>query len=51
MFPFSEPISEIAAKNHYTKDEISEIISLCKELDFELIPLIQVNSVLVVVDF
>ena len=41
MFPFVEPIGEIAAKNHYTKEDIAEIIVLCKELDFELIPLIQ----------
>lgn len=47
MFPFSEPISEISAKNHYTKNEIGEIISLCKELDLELIPLIQVSHFLV----
>lgn len=41
MFPFTDPISEISAKNHYTKDELGEIISLCRELDMELIPLIQ----------
>jgi len=41
MFPFDWPISEISAKNHYTKDEIMEIISLCRELDLELIPLVQ----------
>lgn len=41
MFPFTEPIGEIAAKNHYTKEEIADLIVLCKELDFELIPLIQ----------
>lgn len=41
MFPYEGELSEIPAKNHYTKDNINEIVKLAKDNELSIIPLIQ----------
>ncbi len=41
MFPFEGPLKGVAAKNHYKKEEIQEVLDVCQELDLEVIPLVQ----------
>jgi hexosaminidase len=41
MFPFEGLLKEIAASNHYTKSDIYSILTTCKQLNLEVIPLVQ----------
>ncbi|KAB7497051.1 Hexosaminidase D [Armadillidium nasatum] len=41
MFPWEGSLSPLAAKNHYSKEDVREFLSLCKENNLEVIPLVQ----------
>ena len=41
MFPFSGKLAGIAAKNHYTVEQIKLMLDKCEELGLEVIPLVQ----------
>ncbi|XP_065352619.1 hexosaminidase D-like isoform X2 [Cloeon dipterum] len=41
MFPFKGPLASVAALNHYTEEEVIQLLTKCKELGLEVIPLVQ----------
>lgn len=41
MFPWEGPLAPLAAKNHYTKEEIKDILTLCEKNLIRVIPLVQ----------
>lgn len=41
MFPYEGELALTAAKNHYSREEVKEILDLAKLYDFEVIPLVQ----------
>ena len=41
MFPWSGRLESVAAKNHYSLAEVTSLLSTCKDLGLEVIPLVQ----------
>jgi len=41
MFPWSGRLSSVAAKNHYTHDDVQDLLKTCQELGLDVIPLVQ----------
>ncbi|XP_059486139.1 hexosaminidase D-like isoform X3 [Neocloeon triangulifer] len=41
MFPFKDSMAKVAATNHYSTAEVTQILQKCKELGLEVIPLVQ----------
>ncbi|GAB6020255.1 hypothetical protein CHUAL_002973 [Chamberlinius hualienensis] len=40
-FPYENELAPIAGKHHYSKEDVTSIVQLCRENNFEVIPLIQ----------
>ena len=41
MFPWSGRLEPVAAKNHYSLAEVTSLLSTCRDLGLEVIPLVQ----------
>lgn len=41
MFPFTGSLMSVAAKNHYSADDVRRLLKECKTLGMDVIPLVQ----------